>query len=115
MAAGIRIDIHMTHYAGLLKRNPACLDRLCELLSEAIEEALYAHARKEIREDCSAVLYRSIVADALFDGLGPAWSPEHGSQPGPSSSLKVDGDCGLFSIGAYDDGARHLVVKADWS
>jgi hypothetical protein len=114
MAAGIRIDINLSHYAAMKKYYPECFGRLADILGRAVEEAIYEHAIQEIGPGCSAAAYRSIVARAAFQGLGPAWTPQAGSTPDASFN-QMEHDYGMYPIGAYDDGAMHIVVRANFS
>ncbi len=115
MAAGIRIDINLTHYAQMVERYPECLNRLTDLVGQAVEDAIYAHAKEEIHEHCIAVISRSIVSRQSYPGLGPPWTPQNGSVYGDTETSTVDGEYGMWRIGAYDDGANHIVVKANFS
>jgi hypothetical protein len=117
--AAVRVDVHMIRYdEGFGARDPAQIDRLAELICNAVTDAIYAHADAELGPGTMMTTLGESVHARVHEGLGPAWSPEEGSDPwipGSMSAPSHDADFSLECEQFYQHGKRHITVVVDWS
>jgi hypothetical protein len=115
----IRVDVHMVRYGEGFPDDDheVRIQRLADLIRTAVTNVIYAHAKEELRPDTMMPLCVPSVHTRIHDGLGPAWSPEEGSDPwipGAWSAKSHEDDFSLECAQFYQTGQRHVTVVVDW-